>query len=176
MHFARSKTQNQQRKLTQQEVTAIIEKAHEMGLYSIALAQAIQFECRKLRQKDVIGEWVPISDQPPSEIINDGKKWVRGIRWNYINNFILRHTLCWEGTEVEIDLRKAPLVMAELDKYKQRKGSFPTQGAVIANDKTGFPWDDDSFRAKWRTIADSVGISREAKYADSRTGRRRRSA
>jgi hypothetical protein len=32
-----------------------------MGWHSIALAQAIQFDCA-LRQKDVIGEWVPESE------------------------------------------------------------------------------------------------------------------
>jgi hypothetical protein len=177
MKFTRSKTQNQQRGLTQQEITAIIEKAHEMGISSFALAQALQYECRKLRQKDIIGEWVPISEQPPSDIIDGEKKWVRGIRWKNINaNFILRHTLCWEAKEVEIDLRKAPMVMAELDKIRQQQGALPTQGAVIVNEKTGLPWDDDTFRRRWRTIADSVGISKDAKYADSRTGRRRRSA
>jgi hypothetical protein len=180
MQFARSKTKNQQKGLTSDQVAAIIEKAHEMDLSPIALAVALQFECRKLRQKDIIGEWLPISEKsPPSEIIDDGgkNKWVHGIRWNYINeNWILRHTLCWERTEIEIDLRKAPMVRAELEKIKQRLGSLPTQGAVIVNEKTKLPWDYDTFRARWRAIADAAGLSKEVKYADSRTGRRRRSA
>jgi hypothetical protein len=179
MHFARSKTQNQQGVLTQEDVAAIIKKAHEMRLPSFALAQALQYECRKLRQKDIVGEWVPISEQtPPSDIFDKKKKWkwVRGIRWNNLKeNLVLHHTLCWEGTEVDIDLRKAPMVMAELDKIKQRLGSLPTRGPVIVYDKTGLPWDDDAFRKKWRVIADSVGISKNVKNADSRTGRRRRS-
>jgi hypothetical protein len=178
MKFSRSKTKNQQKGLTSDEVAAIIGKAHEMDLSSMALAVALQFECRKLRQKDIIGEWVPISERsPPSEIIDGGNKWVHGIRWNYINeNLILRHTLCWERTEIEIDLRKAPMVRAELEKIKQRLGSLPTQGAVIVNEKTELPWDYDTFRARWRSIADAAGLSKDAKYADSRTGRRRRSA
>ena len=76
MQFARSKTKNQQKGLTSDEVAATIEKAHEMDLSSMALAVALQFECRKLRQKDIIGEWLPISERsPPSEIIDGGNKW-----------------------------------------------------------------------------------------------------
>lgn len=179
MHFSRGKTKSQQKGISQDEVAKIIEKAHEMGLSSIALAVALQSECRKLRQKDIIGEWVPISEQTPSDIINidDGKKWINGIRWKNINeNLILRHTLCWERTEIEIDLRKAPMVRAELEKIKQRLGSLPTQGAIIINDKTELPWEYDTFRARWRAVADAAGLSKEAKYTDSRTGRRRRSA
>ena len=175
LRFTRSKTQNQQRGPTQEEVAAIIKIAHERNLSSLALAQAFQFECRKLRIKDVLGEWVPLSEQPPSDIIVGNKKWVRGIRWNNIKDLILHHTLSWEGTEVEIDLRKFPMVMAALDKIKQRLGSLPTHGAVIANDKNRLPWDDDAFRKKWRAIADSVGVPRGVRYVDTRTGRRRRS-
>lgn len=72
--------------LTPEQVRAIIAKANEMGMHSIALAQAFQFDFG-LRQKDVIGEWVPTSDPGDSDVIdNDAKlKWLLGIRWEEIN-------------------------------------------------------------------------------------------
>src|SRR6185437_8269934 len=46
-------------RLTAEQVTSIRAQAHKVGKPSIALAQALQFGLT-LRQKDVIGEWVPI--------------------------------------------------------------------------------------------------------------------
>ena len=66
MRFARPKPQNEQKGLSREDAIAIVRKAHEMGFPSIALAQAFEFECRKLRQKDVIGEWLPLSEQTKS--------------------------------------------------------------------------------------------------------------
>jgi hypothetical protein len=47
--------------------------AHDhFGWHSIALGQAFQFECT-LRQKDVIGEWVPLSEPGVSAVIIRGR-------------------------------------------------------------------------------------------------------
>jgi hypothetical protein len=55
------------------------------------LAQALQFELM-LRQKDVIGEWVPDSEPGENDIHHDGRKWFRGIRGDAIDgDMILRH-------------------------------------------------------------------------------------
>ena len=48
--------------LTAEHISAIIQMAHEMGHHTIALAVAFQVDCR-LRQRDVIGEWVPIDEK-----------------------------------------------------------------------------------------------------------------
>ena len=43
-----------------------------------------------LRQKDVIGEWVPRSEPGPSDIWNsDGEKWLRGLRWQEIDGNLI---------------------------------------------------------------------------------------
>ena len=43
-------------------------RAEHFGWYSIALAQALQFELL-LSQKDVIGEWVPVTEPGKSDVI-----------------------------------------------------------------------------------------------------------
>ena len=69
----------------------IIKKAHEESMSSVALAQAFQFDCQ-LRQKDVIGEWVPIDEAGVSDVIDGDEKWLRGIRWEEIDlSMVLRH-------------------------------------------------------------------------------------
>lgn len=48
--------------ITAEQAVLIRQEAHRIGHPSIALAQAIQFDLM-LRQKDVIGEWIPV-DEP----------------------------------------------------------------------------------------------------------------
>lgn len=165
MDFPPPKRQTEQKTLSYDDAAAIIREAHKTGFHSIALAQAFQSECRKLQQKDIIGEWVPISEKGPvSDILHLGKRWVRGLRWSDIDGWILKNP-------TKYDLRKHPLVMAELE----RRLPLPTSSdPVIANDKTGLPWDDNAFRERWRKIADAVGIPKDVKIMDSRAGRKRR--
>jgi hypothetical protein len=59
-------------RLTADMANLIRAKAHELGWHSIALAQAIQFE-GMLRQKDVIGEWVPLAEPGTSDVIHKGR-------------------------------------------------------------------------------------------------------
>jgi hypothetical protein len=74
----------------------------------------MQFELL-LGQKDVIGEWVPVSEPGKSDVIHGDRKWRRGLRWSDVDrNLILRHTVGSGGREIEVDLRTAPLVLEEL--------------------------------------------------------------
>ena len=59
MHFPAVK--HRTKSITTEQSLLHIEKANSLGLYSMALAQAFQLDCT-LRQKDVIGEWVPITE------------------------------------------------------------------------------------------------------------------
>lgn len=61
--------------LTSSQAVAIMRQAHARGWHSIALAQAFQFELM-LRQKDIIGEWVPKKEPGESDIRNRKKKWL----------------------------------------------------------------------------------------------------
>lgn len=147
---------------------AIRAAAHAAGRPEIALAQAIQFECT-LRQKDVIGEWVPISEVGMSEVTDDGRqlKWLRGIRWSEIDdNLILRHVTSKKQKEIEVDLKLAPMVMEELEKLGER----PTVGAVIVDRVTGKPFRAYLFRRYWRSLADTCGIPKTIRNMDTRAG------
>jgi hypothetical protein len=148
--------------LTAPQANLIRAKAHAMGYPMVALAQALQFDC-KLRQKEVIGEWVPPSEPgPPSDVINEatGKKWMRGLRWSDIDdNLILKK---------RINLRKCPMVMEELERIGPDKG--PRNGPMIIDKDTRRPYRNHQFRRHWRAIATAAGVPSDVFNMDSRGG------
>jgi hypothetical protein len=152
--------------LTADMAAAFRAKAHEMGFPSLALAQSLQFELM-LRQKDVIGEWVPISEPGMSAVTFRGEKWLRGLRWEEIDeNLILRHVTSKRGKPIEVNLRSAPMVLEEL----ARLGDRPASGPVIVTERTRLPWSVYYFRHAWRTVADAAGIPKSVRNMDSRAG------
>lgn len=151
-------------RLTPEQVIAIRAEAHRRGFPSIAKASAIQCD-GMLRQKDVIGEWVPLSEPGFSDVIHRGKKWLRGVRGDEIDSaLVLRHMTSKRDKPVEIPLRYAPMVMEEFP------DGFPTSGPLIVSELTGRPWQADYFRRFWREIADAVGIPKEVRNMDTRAG------
>lgn len=164
MKFAMAPARSE--RLTADQVVKIRAKAHELGRPSIALAQAFQFELM-LRQKDCVGEWVPVSEPGMSDIIVDGYKWLRGIRWEEIDdNLILTHVTSKRQKEIRVNLRNAPMVMEELEKLGQR----PTSGPIVVRERDNLPWDAVEFRRWWRKVADECGIPKEVRNMDSRAG------
>lgn len=159
-------------RMTADQAIAIREKAREMGKPSIALAQAFQFELM-LRQKDVIGEYVPLSEPGASEImrlVDGGKreKWLRGIRWSEIDeNMTLRHVTSKRQKAITISLRNAPMVMEELSMLGD---VIPQAGPVIVCETTRAPWVTVEFRRWWRKIATEAGIPTAIRNMDSRAG------
>lgn len=150
--------------LTTKDVVAICAMAHKMGFPSIALAQAFQHYL-KLPQKDVIGEWVPISEKEPSDIEHEGWKWLRGIRWNEIDeNLILRHTTSNRLKDIEIDLKLVPAVKEELEPIFGMR----TSGALIECETTGRPWKTGYFQKQWRKIATAAGVPKTVRNTDNR--------
>jgi hypothetical protein len=155
--------------LTSDHVKAIRAEARaHFGWYSIALAQALQFELR-LSQKDVIGEWVPIAEPDESDVIWQGKKWVRGLCWSHIDkNLVLRHTTGSAGKLMEADLRTAPMILDELGGQDEiirlvNEGAGP----IVINDVTGMPWSTAEYRRKWRLVARKAGVPEMVKNRDS---------
>lgn len=154
---------------------------------SIALAQAFQFECT-LRQKDVIGEWLPMSEPGISDVVSkELGKWLRGLRWEEIDdNLILRHVTSKKQKLVQVDLKLAEMVMAELhlrtkgqplitvDEITKRvtvhRHLLPATGPVIICDTSGWPWTGNEYRRKWRKIARHCGIPDNVWNMDSRSG------
>jgi hypothetical protein len=149
--------------LTEEQALAIIEKANEIGLPSIGLAQAIQFYC-PLRQKDVIGEWLPITEPGESDTTKKGKKkWLRGLRWeNLDSRFVLTHVTSKEGKRVEMALEKYPVIMRQIAKVARQES-----GPMIVSEESGLPWLATDFRKQWRRIARLCKISDKVKNRDS---------
>src|SRR6185503_2084862 len=73
LHFEIPKSRAE--RLTAQQVIDIRAVAHNKNRHSIALAQAFQFDA-ELWQKDVIGEWLPITEPGDAKgVERDNKKW-----------------------------------------------------------------------------------------------------
>lgn len=141
--------------------------AHIVGWHSLALAQAIQFELM-LRQKDVVGEWVPLSEPGDSDEIWNDQKWLRGLRWSEIDDdLILRHVTSKKQKPVEVDLKQSPMVMEEFALLEEiPDGDEP----VIINEATGMPWTASEYRRKWRIVARYAGVPDNVFNMDSRSG------
>lgn len=184
MRFKMGKPRSE--RMTAEQATALRNKARQMGFWSIARAQAFQFDVM-LRQKDVIGEWVPLSEPGITDTTYGHEKWLRGIRWEEVDDaLILRHVTSKRQKEIEVDLKMAPMVVEELNKsypgafYLVGEGDeqkmagdrskLPASGPIIVCEHTGFPWSAAEFRRYWREQADKAGLPRKLKNMDSRAG------
>lgn len=175
MRFPMAKSRSE--RLTAAQATLIRLEAHKRGRPSIALAQAIQFE-GMLRQKDVIGEWVPVAEPGVTDIESGGMKWLRGIRWEEIDaDFRLTHITSKRQKEITVDLKLAPMVLEELHLALGQnalgglqRDKFPASGPVIFCDTTHLPWIAGEYRRWWRKLARSAGIPDTVRSMDSRAG------
>lgn len=153
--------------ITAAQVVAVRARAHEAGLRSIALAQAIQFSCT-FRQKDVVGEWVPNTEKVKPLFVDGDRFWLRGVHWSEIDeNLILRHVTSKRQKPVEIDLKLAPMVMAELQHLAPLEACT---GPVIISEETGVPYTAVQFRRLWRKIADAAAVPGNVRNMDTRSG------
>jgi hypothetical protein len=150
--------------------------ARKVGWRSMALADAMQFDLT-LRQKDVVGELVPMREPGVSDVHFDGKKWIKGARWEEVDeNFIFRHVTSKRGKPVEADLHYAPMVMEELSLIAKvpvaelRRDMFPASGPMIISETQQRPWRAQSFRRQWRKIARLAGIPDDLRSMDARAG------
>lgn len=149
----------QRARMTVEYVLALRSSASKRGMHSIALAQSLQYEC-DLTQKQVIGEWVPLTEAGSSDVITDKSKWMSGIRWSDIDqNMILT-----AGKELRVDLKRAPMVMEELSRIGF---PLPESGPVIVNEVTALPYAVKSFWKEWRAAADAAGIPKTVQNMSS---------
>jgi hypothetical protein len=152
--------------MTAAHATALRAKCHDLGWGSIALAQAFQFEL-KMRQADVIGEWVSMSDPIPSTITWGSEKWVRGLKWSDIDDKMILRFVTYDRFKRkktnEFDLTTLPMVMQELDKL----GTLPTGGPMIICEATDRPYSSNEFRRKWRLAATKAGLPDNVRNSDS---------
>jgi hypothetical protein len=143
--------------VTADQIAAARAAAHAQGHPGAALAYAIQFE-GTVRQWDVVGQWIPLSDRLPSAVIYKGKKWI-GPTWaNVDENLILRFTPTkTENTtapEIVLDLAACPMVMGELQDVPPEARSGP----LIVDREKGRPYSADRFNETWRAATKAVGI------------------
>lgn len=158
--------------LSTEQVIAVRKLAHKRGHPSIALAQAIQFEFT-WRQKDVIGEWVPISERGSSEILDGNDKWRKGIRWNEIDErMLVNHITSKRKKLSEPSIMNAPMVLEELQRIygTTDRAKLPASGPVIICEETELPWRAHKFRLVWRGLATECSIPANVKNMDTRAG------
>jgi integrase len=152
---------------TAAEIIAARKAAHELGHAPAALAYALQFE-GAMRQWDVVGKWVPLSDKKPSLIIDGTSKWV-GPMWAQIDaNMILRYTPTktqfTSGAQVVLDLSTLPMVVEELSKVPIES----RRGPLIVNPRTGLPYRNWYYGEVWRRVRKATGIRKEVWNRDMR--------
>lgn len=150
------------------QVTAHIAACHEIGQPSIALADAIQFETT-LRQWDVIGQWVPMSDPRPSAILARRTKWI-GPTWADVDaDLILRwapsKTMRSSGVVQVLDLKRCPLVMAEIERIAPAERVGP-----LIKSPAGVPWQHPAFLYQWRKASAKAGLPSSIWSRDLRAG------
>lgn len=155
--------------LTAEHAIAIRKAAHELGFPSVALAQALQFELM-LRQKDVIGEWVPMNEPGLSSVTSRGRKWLYGLNWSEVDaNLILSHPMSKSrtGKILEFDLNSYPMVKEELALIPDSARIGP----MIVSEFTGLPWiSSKRFYRMWRKAAEAAGVPSHIQNRDSRAG------
>jgi hypothetical protein len=154
---------------TAEQVDAARAAARAAGAPSRALAYAIQFETT-LRQWDVIGEWVPLSDPRPSAVLGYGAKWV-GPTWHQIDaGMVLRitpsKTQDTSEARVAFDLRECPMIVEELERVEPER----RVGPLIVSEQTGLPYRHETFRSSWRRDAMAAGIPDAVWNRDLRAG------
>jgi hypothetical protein len=154
---------------TAADVKRVIEAAHGRGQPTAALAYALQFEAT-LRQWDVIGEWLPLSDPRPSALIAGNRKWI-GPTWaNVDGDMILTATPTkTEGrtrARVVIDLKLCPMVMSEIAAIPLESRSGP----LVRDAATGRPFKHAVWQRLWRRVTEATGLPNELWNRDLRAG------
>lgn len=164
--------------ITAEQVVGVRRAAHARKYPSVALAQAFQFDLM-LRQKDVVGEWVPQSEPGLSDVLSGNDKWSRGICWEAINsNGILKHITSKRQKEIVFDLHNAPMVLEELaHSYPGsvtdglvNRDLLPASGPIILSPWTQLPFITWEFRRQWRLAARAAGVPDGVFNMDSRSG------
>ena len=151
--------------LTELHAVKIIEEAVKANRPSIAMAQAFMFDAR-LSQKNVVGEWVPVSEPGVGEV-HGSEKWLRGVKWEEIDlDLVLRHETI-RGVEV-VDLKDKKLIMQEFRRSAPLFGSgnrimLPASGPIVRHDRHMIPWRPHEFRRVWRNLADAAGVPKNAR-------------
>ncbi|MGO9769707.1 MAG: integrase [Roseiarcus sp.] len=151
---------------TAAEMVAARKAAHGIDHSAAALAYALQFE-GAMRQWDVVGKWVPLTDKRPSSVIDGTSKWI-GPMWSQIHDMIFQYTPAktqfTSGAKVTLDLRMLPMVVEELSKVPEEA----RRGPLIVNPRTGLPYRNSYYGHVWDKVRKITGIKPEVWNRDIR--------
>ncbi|MEH2623880.1 hypothetical protein V1292_001935 [Bradyrhizobium sp. AZCC 1719] len=158
---------------------AIRKSAHERGWPYLALAQSLQFDLR-LNAKQVIGEWVPMSEPGDSDVVmqhpreKQKKKWIRGLRWEDIDQDLVLHRTGSSGQrQREVNLKSMPMVLQELATLVRvspaaiTRADLPKTGPVILCEINAWPYTSAEYRRKWRKVANQAGLPKHIQNSDN---------
>jgi hypothetical protein len=166
MRFPAPKARTERLQRDQVRALRIAAREH-FGWDSIALAVAIQFEFPMLRQMDILGEWVPLSEPGTSDVVKEDGKWLHGLRWSDIDDNMVLRRITTSGRKnqqkiVEFDLRRFAMTMEEIN----RTPPWRRKGPLVVCEFSGLPWKASEYRRKWRIVADKAGIPPNVRSSD----------
>jgi hypothetical protein len=153
-------------------VKAFVAAAEQAGRLSLALGTAIQFETA-MRQRDVIGEWAPISEDDLSGIVLRGKRgrgwkrWGGGLTWADLGDrtVVVKETTK-TGAMIAHDFSLSPLILALLEKVPPEA----RVGPLIIDEAHGRPYAAHGYAREWRVVARKAGIPDGVWNMDARAG------
>lgn len=157
--------QRREGRMTFAQVRAFRETAHALGRPSMALGITLQFDLG-MRQRDVIGEWLPDASPGADGIVDHGLRWSDGLSFSHISGTTLRKRTSKTGKVVEHDLAQLPDVTAEMDLIPTAKRIGP----LVLNEETGLPYKRRVYVKWFRTIARAAGIPDDVWSMDARAG------
>ncbi|MFG1357366.1 hypothetical protein [Xanthobacter pseudotagetidis] len=157
--------QRRESRMTYAQVRAFREHAHSLGRPSMALGITLQFDLG-MRQRDVIGEWLPDATPGDSGIVAEGMRWADGLTFSHITGTVLRKRTSKTGKVVEHDLAQLPDTLAEMEHIPALKRIGP----LVVNEETGLPYKRRVYVKWFRTIARAAGIPDEVWSMDARAG------
>lgn len=160
-------------RLEHEQVVAFIAKALDAGRLSLALGTAIQFETA-MRQKDVIGEWLPVEGlEKPAGIVLRGRRgkgwrrWSNGLIWADLGpDMIIRKETTKTGAIVAHDLKAYPSVMELIALVPPHLRIGP----LILDETAARPYAEFAYARDWRMIARAAGIPDSVWNMDARAG------
>jgi hypothetical protein len=154
-------------KLELHHVEAFIVAAIAAGRVSLALGTALQFETT-LRQRDVIGEWEPVSPGGmPSGITLGGRRWGNGLTWSDLaDDFVVRKETTKTAAIAAHDLKLCPLVLGVLEHVP----AAARVGPLIVDETAGRPYAEHAYAREWRAVARKAGIPDTVWNMDARAG------
>jgi hypothetical protein len=154
---------------TAAQIIAARQAAHAAGAPLRALLYALQFETT-LRQTDITGMWLPLSEPQPSTIHDGRTKWI-GPLWSAIDaNGIIKikptKTEDTTGVEVTFDLTVCPMVQEDLARIPLAS----RVGPLIVDHATGLPYRYQTLNNDWHRDFEAAGLPATLWNRDLRAG------